>query len=153
VIHWTEELAVQAQQVGQNKRAEHIRDQLEQFFLPVYQGLWNDQAEWRIILGVREEQGTLEHRLARYYEEAVIIPNHKQTVEIIDSKFPFVDMDEHLLRLLQQYKKDVGEYIALRRIGEQTLFAVEKSGDDWWHQELFDAIKARIERLKKEYQA
>jgi hypothetical protein len=69
----------------------------------------------------------------------------------VDTHFSIADADEHLLNLLQQYKKDVGEYKALRSVGEQTMFSTEKSDDEWWHQALFDAIKERMDQLEQEY--
>lgn len=139
------------QSADQARHAERIRMQLEQFYRPIYHRLWNDQAEWQKILGVREAPGSLEYRLAKHYEENVVIPNHNQIVAIIDTHFSLADADEELLNLLQQYKKDVGEYKALRSVGEQTLFSTEKSDDDWWHQDLFNAIKERMDRLEQEY--
>jgi hypothetical protein len=73
-------------------------------------------------------------------------------VEIIETHLSIADVDENLSKLLQQYINNVEVYKALRSAGEQTMFSIERSDDDWWHQDLFDAVKGRIDELEKEYQ-
>jgi hypothetical protein len=143
---------LRARQVEQTGRAERIRAQLEQFYRPIYQLLFKDQAVWKNILGVREEQGSPKQRLAKNLEENIVIPNHNQIVEIIETHLSIADVDENLSKLLQQYINNVEVYKALRSAGEQTMFSIERSDDDWWHQDLFDAVKGRIDELEKEYQ-
>jgi hypothetical protein len=134
------------------ERREFRSQQLSRFYWPIFLRLQKDRVIWQRILAVRQPAGSLEHRLGVEVEKNIVIPNHTEIVDIIENNIHLAQANEELLDLLQAYLNDVEIYKALREAGETQLFSVEKSGDEWWHQSLFDAIQSRTNQLQRDYE-
>jgi hypothetical protein len=134
------------------ERREFRSQQLSRFYWPIFLRLQKDRVIWQRILAVRQPADSLEHRLGVEVEKNIIIPNHTEIVDIIENNIHLAQADEELLDLLQAYLNDVEIYKALREAGETQLFSVDKSGDEWWHQSLFDAIQSRTNQLQRDYE-
>jgi hypothetical protein len=149
-INWPS-LESQEPTVTNSSCCQQIRHELEDFYRPIYKGLLLDRRLWRAILGIRAERGSSEHNLALHCETEVILPNHAQIAQVIDDHSHAVNLDPNLASLLDEYREAAQDYIDLRATGNTERFSLTRLGDDWWHQKLFDTLKARLDELEDEY--
>jgi hypothetical protein len=131
------------------KKIEFLERQLSEFYWPVYLRLQKSTIVTNRIHDVREEQSSLKFKLIAEIEKSLILPNHDETVKIIETHIYLAQPDEKLTELLLKYINHVAVYKALRSAGEYKLLPYELG--EGWPFELFPEVQKRTYQIQEEY--
>jgi len=93
------------------ERREYLRQELSDFYYPVYLRLqaddeyWRDKHIWNELGG---SEKSLKDRFGEQFEKAVILPNHEAMVDIINKHLSYVrdddlELQEQILLYIKQY--------------------------------------------------
>ena len=105
-------------------RQQLIEKQLSEFYWPVYIRLQKDNIIWRRILDRENEDDDFKRKVGTEIENGVILPNHEEIVEIIESKIHLTRTDNDLIDALLKYIKHVAVYKANRAAGYEDLIPI-----------------------------
>lgn len=124
--------------------------QLNEFYWPIYSRLQKDNAIWDRILDKRSSDARLKS-IAREIESRVVLPNHDEIVQIIQTKIHLSQADPELQRALMQYVRHVAVYKAMRASGDDDRFPIALG--EVWPKELFGLIESKTRKLQDELDA
>lgn len=134
------------------KNIEFLERQLSEFYWPLYIRFKKDRAIWRRILDVNKEESSLEYKIATAIEKNFVLPNHKDMIQLIETRIHLAQPDECLLNLLMHYVEQATLYQAIREAGETKIFTIgESTSEHWMHQDLFDELQRRTNELQSHY--
>jgi serine/threonine protein kinase len=131
------------------ERLKTIETLLSEFFRPTHLRLQRDNINWRRILDVGHDEGSIQRRVAERIERDYILPNHDEIIAIIERGRHLIEPDVELLRVVDDYIRHVVVYKALRSSGDKTTFPLQIGAP--WPQMFFPFVEARIQTLEKEY--
>lgn len=132
------------------KRVERLERQLAEFYWPVYLRLQKDNAVWERILDRDNGDDELRQAVGREIEKSIVLPNHLEVVDIIESKAHLAEPDERLTKLLQDYLRHIAVYQSMRAAGcfdKDPIYLGEA-----WPAGLFEEIERRTLTLQREYE-
>ena len=132
-----------------NKKIEFLERQLSEFYWPVYLRLQKSTIFTDRIDDVREEQSSLKHRLIIEIEKSLILPNHEETVKIIETNIYLAQPNEKFTELRLKYINHVAVYKALRSAGESKMLPYELG--EGWPYDLFPEVQKRTYQIQEEY--
>jgi hypothetical protein len=134
-------------------RASQLEQRLSRFFWPVYLRLQRDNVVWRRILDRFEHVNPSDEerrKIAFELENTVIIPNHLETVKIIQSAIHLADVDKELEALLMAYLRHVDVYTSIRSAGIRAKDPINFG--EAWPKGLFAAVEQRLVACQREYE-
>ena len=132
-------------------RLGRLERQLSEFYWPVYLRLQKDNTVWRRILDKNRDDDDPRKRIGAKIETDFIIPNHKETVAIIESRMHLAEPDEELQGFLLEYMDHVAVYLAATAAGFTDLHNTQKDLLTEWPEGLFPAIERRTHELQTIY--
>jgi hypothetical protein len=96
-----------------------------------------------------------EKRLAANIEEKVVLPNHDEILQILESKSylmfnPAEKIQDSLIETIKQYERHIAVYKALRSIGDTRRPA---DLNELWPKNFDRVIRIRITELEKQRDA
>jgi hypothetical protein len=139
------------QAVAETKRQAQvtlIERQLSEFYEPILMRLNIDTAiePWR---QKKWSKDTTEEAIGRSVEEKLTVPNHVAIMDILQTKMGLAAADEKLCKAIEKYYTHVALYRAQRDLNLRE----DPAGRGYpWPKEFPDAVRARTERLRAEYQ-
>jgi hypothetical protein len=95
-----------------------LERQLSQFYWPVLLRLQKDSSVWRRVPALSNGDNVFPKEIGERIEKFVILPNHEETVRIIESNIHLVQ-DEKVVTLLEKFIRHVAVYSALRSSGSE----------------------------------
>ncbi|KQT17091.1 hypothetical protein ASG31_12130 [Chryseobacterium sp. Leaf404] len=98
------------------RKLSFLERQLSEFYWPIYIRLQKDTILFEKIPNFFSDHNTLPIETNDYLENEVILKNHNEIVEIIESKFHLAEADEILSNEFLKYIKHVTTYQAIRKI-------------------------------------
>ncbi|MEO0536738.1 MAG: hypothetical protein AAF215_23115 [Cyanobacteria bacterium P01_A01_bin.123] len=131
------------------KRLDVLEQQLSRFYWPIYIRLQKDNAVWQRILDRNRDAEDLRARIGESIESKVILPNHQETVRVIQENIHLAQADKALEELLLQYVRHVAVYAAMRDAGCKDIDPItlgEPRPD-----KLFPVVAERTLRLQAEF--
>jgi hypothetical protein len=132
---------------------QRVERQLSEFYWPVYLRLQKDNTVWRRLLDKDREAEDPRSRIGSRIEADVILPNHRELVEIIEAKIHLAEADAALQNALLCYIDHVAVYNAAIAAGFTDLHGSQKELLTPWPKELFPLIEARTLKLQQEYES
>lgn len=132
-----------------HKRLDVLEQQLSRFYWPVYIRLQKDNAVWNRILDRSKGTEDLRARVGEAIESKVVLPNHQETVRVIQENIHLAQADKELEKLLLQYVRHVAVYAAMRDAGCRDMDPVTLG--EPWPDKLFPAVAERTQRLQTEF--
>jgi len=121
--------------------------QLSEFYWPIYIRLQKDNAVWQRVLGEASDRFSTE--IGAEIERNVILPNHDEIAQIIQTKFHLAQKDDKLEQSLLQYIRHVAVYRALRS-AKQKLNPIDVN--EPFPPDLFDQLTGRLLQVQREYE-
>ena len=112
------------------KRIDLLERQLSRFYWPLYFHLQKDNAVWSRLRDRALGKDDLREQVARQIEKDFILPNHEETVQVIESNIHLTGANEELLRQLLAYIRHVAVYNAMRSSGDYTHDPISL-GEPW----------------------
>lgn len=125
------------------RKIQNIEDKLKLFYWPVLIRLEKDNAIWETILSKREEQNSIQYKIASNVERNTILKNHQEVLDIINNYIYLAEPDAMLTSEIKKYIKNVTIYKALREAGEETKFPIRLGAP--WPEYFFELIKSKTE--------
>jgi hypothetical protein len=117
--------------------------------LAVYIRLQKDNTVWERILDKDKGDKDLRAQIGTTIESKVVLPNHQETLRIIQENIHLARADKELEQLLLLYVRHVTVYAAMRDSGctdKNPIMLGER-----WPEKLFPAIAERTLRLQAEF--
>ncbi|WP_020598846.1 hypothetical protein [Spirosoma panaciterrae] len=137
---------------GRKRRIQNIEEKLKFFYWPILVRLEKDNAIWETILSKKQDQNTVQYKIANSVERNSILKNHQEVLDIIDNYLYLAEPDELFTAEIKKYIKNVTIYKALREAGEETKFPLELGAP--WPKQFFQIVKDKTEyfqnKLNKE---
>ncbi len=128
-------------------RLSFLKEQLSEFYWPLYSHLLRDKAVWEI----RDENEELDEetrlKIQKEIEEKILLPNHKEMVEIISKKLHLGNYIE-VPEIYEAYLKHVAAFQALRAAGQ--MIPPSAIGAPW-PTGITAEVENRVKELTKEY--
>ena len=128
-------------------RLTFLKEQLSEFYWPLYARLLRDGAVW----GLRKKNEDLDdetrQQIQKQIEEKIILPNHQAMTDIISKKLHlgnYIKVPE----LYEQYLRHVAAFQALRAAG-QTIPPSEIGAP--WPKGFTEEVEKHVRELTKEY--
>ncbi|MER2249541.1 hypothetical protein ABS772_06380 [Methylorubrum podarium] len=121
--------------------------QLNEFYWPIYSRLQKDNAVWNRILDKRSSDERLKN-IAKEIESRVVLPNHDEIVQIIQTKIHLAQASPELQKALMQYVRHVAVYRAMRAAGDDDRFPIALG--EVWPDELFVLVERKTKQLQGE---
>ena len=139
------------EEAAQRLRFEKVLDfrsrQLSEFYWPIYIRLQKDNAVWERVLGGSADRFSEE--IGTDIEKNVLLPNHDEIVQIIQTKYYLAEKDDVLEAALLKYIRHIAVYHALRSTKEK------KNPIDLnepYPSEFYPLFKARLEDVQRKYE-
>lgn len=132
-----------------NKKVERLERQLSEFYWPIYLRLQKDNAVWERILDRTDGDDELRQAVGSEIERNVVLPNHLEIVNIIETKAHLAEADGTMMKLLQTYLRHIAVYQSMRAAGcydKDPIYLGEP-----WPAGFFEAIEQRTLTLQQEY--
>jgi hypothetical protein len=144
--YWTHRATSESRQIA--LRTDQLSRQLSEFYWPIYLRIERDNAVWP-QMGKRLSKDPIEAKFGRMIESEVLLPNHAAIVDIIERNMHHSAGDEVLKGLLIRYIRHVAVYRVMRQAGilDRDPIAINEP----WPKDLFEALKARTNKLQTEY--
>jgi hypothetical protein len=132
-------------------RTEELESRLSKFYWPLYVRLQRDNVVWNKILHRfdQEKENDDKRKIAFEIESSIIIPNHKEIVNIIENGIYLANLDAELEEQIMIYLRHVDVYTSARAVGildKDPVYFGEP-----WPSGLFDIVKDRLNRYQSEY--
>lgn len=141
------DVKVHAQAASQKAdRIEENRRLLSEFFRPLQVRLLRDKINWRRILDLEEPEGSIRRRVAEQVEQDYILPNHQETVALIERYRHLVESDAELIKTLDAFVHHVVVYRAIRSSGDKVTLPIDLGAP--WPQLLLPLVELRIHQLE-----
>ena len=115
----------------------------------MYIRLQKDNAVWKRILDRSKGTEDLRARVGEAIESKVVIPNHQETVRVIQENILLTQADKELEDLLLQYVRHVAVYAAMRDAGCKDMDPIMLG--EAWPDKLFPVVAERTQRLQTEF--
>lgn len=118
------------------------------FLMPVLKCLQKDNAIWSRILGLRQDESTLEFKVAAQIERDEILPNHQKIINLIEAwrHVPIVDEDTQLAEVLDAYLDHITVYKTIRSAGDDTSLPIDVGAP--WPDTFYEILQDRIHRYE-----
>lgn len=139
----------QRREIQYRKRLDVLEQQLSRFYWPIYIRLQKDNAVWNQILNRSKGSEDLRARVGDVIESNIVLPNHQETVQVIQENIHLAQLDKKLEELLLQYVRHVAVYSAMRDAGCKDMDPIMLG--EPWPDDLFPTIKLRTHDLQKEF--
>ena len=146
-LYWKQRQEYKALQYS--KRLEVLEQQLSRFYWPIYIRLQKDNAVWKRILDRSKGTEDLRARVGDSIESKVVLPNHQETVRIIQENIHLAQADKKLEELLLQYVRHVAVYAAMRDADCKDMDPIMLG--EPWPDMLFPAVADRTLQLQAEF--
>jgi len=133
-------------------KTEELERRLSEFYWPIYIRLQRDNTIWQKVLFKHKEHNPDDEELrniAIQIEREIIIPNHLEIVEIIESNVHLSNMDAELENLILKYLRHVDVYSSTRACG--ILDKDPIAYGEPWPEGFFEAIEQRLRVCQGEY--
>lgn len=153
--HLDEGLEAIKAKIGTEEAAERLRfekvldfrsHQLNEFYWPIYIHLQKDNAIWERVFGGSTDR--LSPDIGEDIERNVILPNHDEIVQIIQTKFYLAERDEALEAALLKYIRHVAVYHALRSTKQKSD---PLQVNEPYPSGLYPLLKARLDDVQHKY--
>jgi len=143
-------------------KADEMEKRLSTFYWPLYMCLQRDDLMWKKVFSdlrmrsdapkawVKNLSEEDRKNLSSELENNVLIPNHKDAVDIIRSKMYISAVTPELARLLFAYVRHVDGYIALRSAGIKGIDPIDI--EEKYPEGLSAAVKARLDDFQAAYE-
>ena len=135
-FYWKEQQ--QRRDIQYRKRLDVLEQQLSRFYWPIYIRLQKDNAVWKRILDRSKGTEDLRAKVGDAIESKVVLPNHQETVRVIQDNIHLAQLDQKLEELLLQYVRHVAVYSAMRDAGCMDMDPIMLG--EPWPEDLFSAI-------------
>lgn len=134
------------------KRIQNIEDKLKLFYWPILIRLEKDNSIWETILSKRQDQNSIQYKIANHVERNDILKNHQEVLNIIDNYTYLAEPNSAMTEEIKKYVKNVTIYKALREAGEERMFPIDLGAA--WPDNFYSIIRDRTEfyqnKLNKE---
>jgi len=137
-----------ASQANREKNIENIEAQLAEFYWPIYLRLQKDNVVWEKMLD-RESDDEEKRKAAYEIDRSILLPNHKEIVEIIEKKIHRAHPDQELEKQLLDYLRHTAVYFSLRSAGVTDKDPI--AFGEPWPTELFSLIEKKTHELQEKY--
>jgi hypothetical protein len=134
--------------IAYKKRLEFVERQLSNFYWPIYLRLQKDNVVWERLLD-RDHDDPVLANIARTIEANIILPNHAEIVNIIETNMHLARADEAFEQQLLQYVRHISVYQSMRQAG--VLDRDPLALGEPWPPQLFPMLEQRTEALQAEY--
>ena len=132
------------------RKLEKINKQLAEFYFPIYYRLQKDDATWKLSRRLNPENDSLPHEASDIVENDYLIPNHKEILQIIQSKSHLINYDPDFHEQIRRYIRNVAVYTTIRQT--KTLHQFNPDHFDAVYPARFkEMIEANISKLQQEY--
>jgi len=121
---------------------------LNDFLLPVLKCLQKDNAIWSRILGLRQDESTLDFKIATQIEKDEIFPNHQIIIDLIAGwrHNPIVNDDIQLAEVLDAYLDHITVYKSIRNAGDHKSLPIDVGAP--WPDSFYEILQDRVERCR-----
>jgi hypothetical protein len=137
------------QSLTYRKRVDSLENQLSRFYWPVYIRLQKDKAVWDRILSRNKKKSEIDAKVGHAIDSGYLLPNHQETIRIIQENIHFARPDAALESVLSQYIRHVAIYGALRESGVIDRYPYDLG--EPYPEDLFPLIESRTHTLQTEY--
>ncbi|GAB4395648.1 MAG: hypothetical protein OHK0053_05290 [Microscillaceae bacterium] len=136
---------------AREKDLERVEKQLSEFYYPIYFRLQKDNAIWRLSPQLNKENQPLPREANAIIEQEYILKNHREMVEIIETKVHLIEIDPELQTQINLYLKHMVIYDTLRRIESlQTYNPVDFQAP--FPADFYITIEDRIKKLQEKHE-
>ncbi|PSN14248.1 hypothetical protein C7293_12550 [filamentous cyanobacterium CCT1] len=132
-------------------RLQLLERQLADFYWPIYLRLEKDNVIWKRILDQEIEDNDSLKKIGEFIEKDIIIPNHEEIIDIIESKIHLAQLDEDLSESLFLYINHVAVYKAAKAANLSGLHSTQRDLLPPWPKKLYPEIAKRTQALQDEY--
>ncbi|NQD94535.1 hypothetical protein HP532_17975 [Pseudomonas sp. CrR25] len=131
-------------------RASELEKRLSQFYWPIYLRLQRDNVVWEKILDRENPSDAERQKLAFQIEQGVLLPNHAEIVEIIESSIHLAVLDTEFETQILAYLRHLDVYRSIRAIGitdkDPTYFG------EPYPRNFFKMVEERLFKFQNEYE-
>ncbi|MCB0643118.1 MAG: hypothetical protein KDC44_15825, partial [Phaeodactylibacter sp.] len=125
------------------KELDRIEQQLAEFYYPIYFRLQKDNALWKLSPQLKIGEQALPQSANAIIEQEYILKNHREIVEIIESKIHLIEIDEALQEQINLYLKHVAVYETSRLVEQlKDLNPIDLQAP--WPAQFFPLVEGKI---------
>lgn len=130
-------------------RVSELEQRLSKFYWPIYLRLQKDNVVWEKILERKNDLDIDKKKLAYQIEKDVLLPNHSEILEIIESNIHLAKPDSEFEKKILMYIRHVNVYKALRSadIWDKDPIYFEEP----YPHGFFESLETHLKSLQNEY--
>lgn len=139
----------EAKKFLRDKRVQFLEQQLSLFYWPIYLHLQKDNLIWERLRERNQDPDSPESKLSLQIESGVILPNHKEALNVIERNLHLAG-DIAIVQASLRYVRHVKVYEMLRAAG---IKSDPISHGEPYPSDYFPLIEKRVTEMQAEYDA
>jgi hypothetical protein len=98
------------------RKLTYLEKQLSEFYWPIFIRLQKDNVLWERVPNFFDNSNSLPQETNDYLEKEVLLRNHEEIGQIIESNFHLAEADSELSQEIFKYIRHVTVYLAIRKV-------------------------------------